>query len=562
MSRIDSQTVRENQKQAASIGVSIPGVNGKPNSTPVGWDDKTYSNFKKANPTLEPTAQDTARMNGTITPTVITDTNLREKVIPRMTQDANTTLSQYDQNKAGAQQTQQTQQDKKFQQDQEQKKNDPFAALDNTNSSLAVDPYTKKQLDLIDKMLASSDRSTRALADEYKTKYERERAMEQQTGAAEQAGLRTGLRRLGSRYSPTAGAQTIATAQRGTLENLARIDETENSAIEELRAAQQNKDFEAVGKKLELLKSVRDDRIKALEAERKAKADAQKEVDDVVKSAAEGGAPREVLQAMSASKDVGSAIEQAGDYLQKASGTPGEYLFYKRDAIAKGQQPLSYNEYADMDANRKRSVTNISMGGLTNQQATLATKLSDDYEARSKDFYSVRDAYNRISESASNPSPAGDLSLIFNYMKMLDPGSTVREGEFATAANAGSIPTTIVAQYNKAINGQRLAAGQRADFVKRAGGLFDSAKKQQDVTAQEFTERSSKYGVPADLVVRSTEATGNKIINDEDKAQQAVISYGQTNPMAQEQIRKLAGVVQPSKGRAYTWQEIQQILGI
>ena len=38
------------------------------------------------------------------------------------------------------------------------------------------------------------------------------------------------------------------------------------------------------------------------------------------------------------------------------------------------------------------------------------------------------------------PDAAGDMALIFSYMKMLDPNSTVREGEYATAQDAGSIP--------------------------------------------------------------------------------------------------------------------------
>jgi hypothetical protein len=36
-------------------------------------------------------------------------------------------------------------------------------------------------------------------------------------------------------------------------------------------------------------------------------------------------------------------------------------------------------------------------------------------------------------------------------MKMLDPTSVVREGEFATAQNAASIPIKIVNMYNKAL---------------------------------------------------------------------------------------------------------------
>ncbi|MEM8882399.1 MAG: hypothetical protein AAGC82_17565, partial [Pseudomonadota bacterium] len=48
-----------------------------------------------------------------------------------------------------------------------------------------------------------------------------------------------------------------------------------------------------------------------------------------------------------------------------------------------------------------------------------------------KDFRKQAEAFGRIDASAFEPSPAGDLALIFNYMKVLDPGSVVRESEFA-----------------------------------------------------------------------------------------------------------------------------------
>ena len=94
-----------------------------------------------------------------------------------------------------------------------------------------------------------------------------------------------------------------------------------------------------------------------------------------------------------------------------------------------------------------------------------AKDLRGEFINQSKVFVSVRDAYNRVEASAKDPSPAGDLSMIFNYMKILDPGSVVRESEFATAANSGSVPQRIRAQYNKVVAGERLDKNMRADFL-------------------------------------------------------------------------------------------------
>lgn len=105
-------------------------------------------------------------------------------------------------------------------------------------------------------------------------------------------------------------------------------------------------------------------------------------------------------------------------------------------------------------------------------QFAQADKLRDEFNKLSGEFIGVANSYQRIIDSASDPSAAGDLSLIFNFMKVLDPGSTVREGEFATAQNSGSVPAQIIARYNKVLNGERLAPEQRKDFVNRAERLY------------------------------------------------------------------------------------------
>jgi len=93
---------------------------------------------------------------------------------------------------------------------------------------------------------------------------------------------------------------------------------------------------------------------------------------------------------------------------------------------------------------------------------------------RIKNFAGVTEAYSRIVASAQDPSAAGDLALIFNYMKVLDPGSTVREGEFATAQNAGGVDARVRSLFNSVVDGTRLTTTQRADFLDRSNRLYKS----------------------------------------------------------------------------------------
>jgi len=135
------------------------------------------------------------------------------------------------------------------------------------------------------------------------------------------------------------------------------------------------------------------------------------------------------------------------------------------------------------------------------EQFKQETKIRTEYNKKTTDFRKVRDATIRLRESAKDPSAAGDLAMIFNYMKILDPGSTVREGEFATAQNSAGIPDVMRNQYNRILEGKRLAPKQRKDFLDRGNRLFIGQEKQYKRTGDEYRKLAGLYGLDASRVV-------------------------------------------------------------
>jgi hypothetical protein len=129
--------------------------------------------------------------------------------------------------------------------------------------------------------------------------------------------------------------------------------------------------------------------------------------------------------------------------------------------------------------------------------------LRREFMAQTKEPFTVINAYNKVQGAASDPSAAGDLSMIFAFMKMLDPNSVVRETEFANAQNAAGVPDRIRNEYNRIMRGERLNPKQRQDFLRQAGNLAKGA--QQQVTR--FTDRYSRltegYGLKPENVVFS-----------------------------------------------------------
>jgi hypothetical protein len=135
------------------------------------------------------------------------------------------------------------------------------------------------------------------------------------------------------------------------------------------------------------------------------------------------------------------------------------------------------------------------------KQAT-PKELRDEYTKANKDYEQAMVGYGKVVSAARDPSPAGDIALIFGFMKTLDPNSTVREGEFATAQNAGSVPERIQAMYNSVIQGTRLTDPQRADFINQAQGQFKVYQDRKGVADQFYTGLSERSGInPQDVLV-------------------------------------------------------------
>jgi hypothetical protein len=151
--------------------------------------------------------------------------------------------------------------------------------------------------------------------------------------------------------------------------------------------------------------------------------------------------------------------------------------------------------------------------GFTKRQREEAGKLRKDYEGSqsTKEFQKQSGAYGRVVSSADKASAAGDLALIFNFMKVLDPGSVVRESEFATAAGAraaltraekdGTVIPAVVAQAVQRLEtGQMLLPEQRNDFLTRAGMLYQGAVQQHTPYRNYYLEQvetvAPGYGLP------------------------------------------------------------------
>jgi len=137
-----------------------------------------------------------------------------------------------------------------------------------------------------------------------------------------------------------------------------------------------------------------------------------------------------------------------------------------------------------------------------NRLVTRAKNLRTEFNNITKEMRDVGLAYGKIQASSTEPSAAGDIALLINYMKMLDPGSVVREGEFATAQNAGGVEARVRATYNNLLRGERLTEGQRADFLASAGRVLVPYRDEFEATKLRYSALAEREGVaPSDVVI-------------------------------------------------------------
>jgi hypothetical protein len=77
-----------------------------------------------------------------------------------------------------------------------------------------------------------------------------------------------------------------------------------------------------------------------------------------------------------------------------------------------------------------------------------------------------------LQTAADDNSGASDITFIFRYMKFLDPTSVVREGEFATAAEAGGVPEKFANLRDKILAGSILTSEVKQQFLEVANKMY------------------------------------------------------------------------------------------
>lgn len=225
-----------------------------------------------------------------------------------------------------------------------------------------------------------------------------------------------------------------------------------------------------------------------------------------------GASPQAVMQAL----QMRAALEKPVD--EKVL-KPGEQVFRGGKAVyglpdkpeappeivklmkSRDTFPVGSSGYQTIDAAIKKATTHqpgTTVSVNTGQKGFDNTlKLRGDF--RSEPIYKahqeVQSAYSQIKAALEQASPASDLAAATKIMKLLDPGSVVRESELGMAMNATGALDRLTHYASNIANGTKLTPNQRKDFRTLADNLYGESVKQYNGKRSEYQGISERNGL-------------------------------------------------------------------
>lgn len=141
----------------------------------------------------------------------------------------------------------------------------------------------------------------------------------------------------------------------------------------------------------------------------------------------------------------------------------------KQQVVSK-QDTIHFN----IDPNRLDPEKKASLEGQWYERFQRAAKESN--------YAEISDSYKNLKSVSSLATGQGDIALIYNYMKMVNPGMSLRPGQTSTLENTGSVFGQLGDLYNRALTKDspifgKAGSDSRKKFIEAADTLYQNARE-------------------------------------------------------------------------------------
>lgn len=171
------------------------------------------------------------------------------------------------------------------------------------------------------------------------------------------------------------------------------------------------------------------------------------------------------------------------DQAFKRTNSPGELL--SANTTMRGQ---------NMTDARMRDSNAIAAGGRVTEGED---KLRKEFEGlpEVKNYKQAYPSYAGIVDAAKRSSPMSDINIVYGLAKLYDPTSVVREGEYATVANAPNVPERVKGWANYLQGGGKLTEQTKKQILAEAEGRINSYAGEALKARDSYKDIASRNGL-------------------------------------------------------------------
>jgi hypothetical protein len=145
---------------------------------------------------------------------------------------------------------------------------------------------------------------------------------------------------------------------------------------------------------------------------------------------------------------------------------------------------------------RRAGAVTVNMGeGQKGFENEVNLKKMFSNEPIYKDYSDMQSAFKQVKSSLAQENPIGDVAAATKIMKLLDPGSVVRESELGIAMAATGKMDRLQNYVQNWTSGTKLTPAQRQDFQNLANELYAAAGQTYNTKRNEYVDFASKYNL-------------------------------------------------------------------
>lgn len=164
-------------------------------------------------------------------------------------------------------------------------------------------------------------------------------------------------------------------------------------------------------------------------------------------------------------------------------GYQGTFEQFKREMASAGAPKVAVNT---------GDPTALAKAGLEFQDRVRSAFKADEV---------IAGQFGVMQNAVKNPSAQGDTALLYSFFKVLDPESTVREGELNLVMESRSIPDKLKGYAQRLATGQTLTPAERQDLLNQAGRQVQARIERAEKERKAYIENARRLTLDPDIYV-------------------------------------------------------------